>query len=52
LHEKEPFGEVSMDFSKSRTVRGKRAREFRVSFLINLENEWDLSRMVVVGDEE
>ena len=52
LHEKEPFSEVSMDFSKSRTVRGKRAREFRVSFLINLENEWDLSRMVVVGDEE
>ena len=52
LHEKEPFSEVSMDFSKSRTVRGKRARECRVSFVMKLENEWDLSRMVVVGDEE
>ncbi len=52
LHKKEPFGEVSMDFSKSRTVRGMRAREFRVSFLINLENDWELSQMVVVGGEE
>ena len=52
LHEKKPFSEVSMDFSKSRTVRGKRAREFRVSFLINLENDWELSQMVVVGGEK
>jgi hypothetical protein len=47
-----PFGSVSMDFSKSKTVRGKRAREFRVSFLIDLENNWEVSRMVVVGGEK
>jgi hypothetical protein len=52
LHAKEPFHDVSMDFSKSRTVRGMRAREFRVSFLINLKSDWELSRMVVVGGEE
>ena len=47
-----PFGSVSMDFSKSKTVRGRRAREFRVSFLIDLENDWDVSRMVVIGGEK
>lgn len=52
LQSHEPFGSVSMDFSKSKTVRGNRAREFRVSFMIDLENDWEVSRMVVIGGEE
>jgi hypothetical protein len=52
LQTQTPFGAVSMDYSKSRTVRGMRAREFRVSFLIDLESQWEVSRMVVVGGEE
>ena len=52
LQTQEPFSSVSMDYSKSRNIRGKRAREFRVSFLIDLESDWVVSRMVVVGGEE
>jgi hypothetical protein len=52
LQTQEPFSSVSMDYSKSRNIRGKRARQFRVSFLIDLESDWVVSRMVVVGGEE
>jgi len=52
LQTQAPFGSVSMDYSKSRTVRGMRAREFRVSFLIDLESQWEVSRLIVVGGEE
>ena len=52
LQNQEPFSSVSMDYSKSRNIRGKRAREFRVSFLIDLESDWVVSRMVVAGGEE
>jgi hypothetical protein len=41
-----------MDYSKSRIIRGARAREFRVSFLIDLESDWEVSRLVVVGGVE
>ena len=40
----EPFGTVRMDFSRSRTVRGLRARGFRISFLIELDKTWKLSK--------
>jgi len=52
LQAQDPFGFVSMDYSKSRTIRGQRAREFRVSFLIDLESDWEVSRLVVVGGVE
>ena len=52
LQSQDPFGFVSMDYSKSRTIRGQRAREFRVSFLIDLESDWEVSRLVVVGGVE
>tara|TARA_B100000959_G_scaffold249579_1_gene277443 strand:- start:248 stop:844 length:597 start_codon:yes stop_codon:yes gene_type:complete len=52
LQTKGPFSSVSMDYSKSREVRGFRAREFKVSFLIDLESNWDVTRLVVVGGEE
>ena len=52
LQAQDPFAFVSMDYSKSRTIRGQRAREFRVSFLIDLESDWEVSRLVVVGGVE
>jgi hypothetical protein len=52
LQTQNPFGFVSMDYSKSRIIRGARAREFRVSFLIDLESDWEVSRLVVVGGVE
>ncbi|MAI67433.1 MAG: hypothetical protein CMJ26_06115 [Phycisphaerae bacterium] len=52
LQNQEPFGSVSMDFSKSKIVRGIRARSFRVSFLIDLENDWEVSRIAMAGGAE
>ena len=52
LQSQPPFETVSMDFSKSRVVRGIRARGFRISFLINLEQSWNVSRMVSVAGGE
>lgn len=53
LQNEMPFESVSMDFSKSRTVRNQRAREFRISFRIDLDTSWDISRAVYAagGDE-
>ena len=48
-----PFGSVRMDFSRSRTVRGCRARGFRISFLIELDQSWQLAkRSAFVGSDE
>ena len=47
LQKEEPFGSVSMDFSRSRTVRDQRARGFRISFHINLEKTWGGPRNIV-----
>ena len=33
----DPFSDVSLDFSRTRSVRGFTAREFRLSFRIDLE---------------
>ena len=48
-----PFDIVRMDFSRSRTVRGFRARGFRISFLIELDQSWQLAkRTAFVGGDE
>ena len=39
---KSPFQNVTMDFSRSRTVRGLRARGFRMSFSIDLSQDWEV----------
>ena len=53
LQQTDPFGAVSMDFSRSRTIREKRARGFRISFYIDLDKSWDLSKTIVAtGGEE
>ncbi len=44
-----PFGTVRMDFSRSRTVRGLRARGFRISFLIELDQTWQLSKTTAMA---
>ena len=48
-----PFDIVRMDFSRSRTVRGVRARGFRISFLIELDQSWQLAKRTAFagGDE-
>lgn len=40
-----PFSKVTLDFSRPRTVRGRNAREFRLSFVI------DLATRYVIADE-
>lgn len=36
------FRQVSLDFSRTRTVRGRNAREFRISFRANLEVRYEV----------
>ena len=38
----DPFRQVSLDFSRTRDVRGRTAREFRLSYRINLEAEYEV----------
>ncbi|MDY7108377.1 MAG: PilN domain-containing protein [Planctomycetota bacterium] len=40
----EPFRQVSLDFSRTRDVRGRTAREFRLSFRINFEADYEPAR--------
>ena len=49
---KAPFEDVTMDFSRSRTVRGVRARGFRMSFSIDLSTHWDVRTAVVHAGEQ
>ena len=48
---KPPFEDVTMDFSRSRTVRGLRAREFRMSFSIDLSNVWEIHPAIADAGE-
>ena len=50
---KPPFENVSMDFSRSRTIRGVRARGFRMSFSIDLLNNWVVRTAIAdVGEQQ
>lgn len=40
LQSHQPFSSVRMDFSRSRTIRSQRARGFRISFYIDLDQSW------------
>jgi hypothetical protein len=42
LAQRPPFGEVSLDFSRTRVVRQTNAREFRMSFVIDLDQPYDV----------
>lgn len=49
---KQPFEDVTMDFSRSRTVRGVRARGFRMSFSIDLTKNWDVQTSIAIAGEQ
>jgi hypothetical protein len=45
LEDIKPLSSVAIDFSKSRTVRQVPAREFRISFRIDLDRRFDIQRV-------
>ncbi|MEM7227681.1 MAG: PilN domain-containing protein [Planctomycetota bacterium] len=47
LQSRPPFDRVALDFSRTRTMRGRSAREFRLSFRIDLERNY-----VIVDQDE
>ena len=52
LESRSLFEQVSLDFSRTRSVRDRVAREFRVSFLINLDLPYRIVPASQVGAEE
>ena len=46
LQEVPPFEKVSLDFSRTKPVRGRSAREFRLSFRIDLEAPYEIATPV------
>ena len=46
------FENVTMDFSRSRTVRGTRARGFRMSFSIDLSYDWVVQSTLAASGEQ
>ena len=45
LQRTEPFADVSLDFSRPRSVRGHMAREFRLSFTIDFDAEYKIHNL-------
>jgi hypothetical protein len=43
LERRPPLTDVTWDFSREREVRGRMAREFRVSFVVDLEAKYDVT---------
>jgi hypothetical protein len=54
LEQIEPFGDISLDFSRTRAVRGIMAREFRLSFRIELDVPYEIvdASVADAGPEE
>lgn len=52
LQKLKPFDEVSLDFSRGRAVWGMPAREFRMSFRIHFDAEYDVEHLTVMSSEE
>ncbi|MDG2423788.1 MAG: PilN domain-containing protein [Phycisphaerales bacterium] len=42
LDQHEPFEDVRLEFTRSRDVRGTNAREFQMTFTVNLEGSWEI----------
>ena len=49
---KPPFENVTMDFSRSRTIRGVRARGFRMCFSIDLSHNWEIQTVMASEGEQ
>jgi hypothetical protein len=52
LDEIEPFRDVSLDFSRTRDVNGHVAREFRLSFAIDLEVPYEVTTVPSAGSAD
>lgn len=48
----QPFSAVSLDFSRTRAVRGHAAREFRISFKIDLDARYVVASQRMAGAQE
>lgn len=45
---REPFAEVNLDYSRSRTVRARPARDFRLSFIVDMDHAFEVEPTVTV----
>ena len=45
---REPFAEVNLDYSRSRTVRARPARDFRLSFIVDMDHAFEVEPAVTV----
>ena len=51
LSNRAPFAAVNLDFSRTRGLRGRSAREFRLSFKIDLEKPYTFVSAPIAGHE-
>ena len=47
---RDPFTEVNLDYSRSRTVRNLPARDFRLSFIVNMDHAFEVAPTAVTAD--
>jgi hypothetical protein len=46
------FEDIRLDYTRSREVRGVSAREFQLTFTVNLEGTWEIhSSSVAIAEE-
>ena len=48
IGDREPFAEVNLDYSRSRTVRTRPARDFRLSFIVDMDHAFEVAPTVTV----
>ncbi len=47
---RDPFTEVNIDYSRSRTVRERVARDFRLSFIVDMDHAFEVQPATVTAD--
>lgn len=47
---RDPFTEVNLDYSRSRTVRNLPARDFRLSFIVDMDHAFEVEPIAVTAD--
>ncbi|MEE2907101.1 MAG: PilN domain-containing protein [Planctomycetota bacterium] len=52
LEQDEPFEDVRLEFTRSREVRGVAAREFQMTFAIDLQGTWEIRERGLLASEE
>ena len=48
IGDREPFAEVNLDYSRSRTVRTRPARDFRLSFIVDMDHAFEVTPAITV----